>query len=109
MTVPARGLADVSPHNLQMLSFLAGSSAIPIRTPSSKVTQQLADCVFARRVFQGPPVLSDAAALGLVIVTPGDVYNHAPVDFVETDSHPHFEGDAWNHSQAAGFPLGEPL
>jgi hypothetical protein len=113
MSIPPQTLGWLSPTQFQLVSILAGGSGVPLRTPSTKFTEQIVD----RLVLHGPAsrtgdpewALHDAAALGLIILTPQGVYGHTAVNLASADQRQGMERDASNHASAAGFPLGDPL
>jgi hypothetical protein len=109
MAVPAKNLAWLGSGGLEAYSFLAGGSAVPIRAPDSRNLQPLARLIFSGGIAPSDHPVNDAAALGLVIVTPGGVCNHSPVNFIGLNEPENSETAAWTRSRVAGFPLGEPL
>jgi hypothetical protein len=113
MTNPDRTLSWLGPTEFHVISFLAGGSGTPLRTLSAEFADQAVDRLVGHHLL--PPMvapeeaLHDAAALGLVVVTPQYVYGHASVNFTALDKRLHFERDARSQARTAGFPLGEPL
>jgi len=113
MAVPAQTLSWLSPAQFHVVSILAGGSGIPLRTPSTKFTELIVDRLVGHGASDraAPPGwdLHDAAALGLVVVTPQGVYGHTSADLASADQRPQIARDAQRQARAAGFPLGEPL
>ena len=94
------GASRLNPAQLGAVSFLAGGSAIPLRTPAAEFTAQIVDRLVAPH---------DAALLGLVVVTPRCVWGRAPANFTEPDRLLRAGREALGQARTAGFPLGEPL
>jgi hypothetical protein len=109
MAVPGKRGGWIGSAGLRALSFLAGGSEVPIRAPDSRNLQPLARMIFNGGVCRADHPLNDAAALGLVIITPGAVCNHSPVDFLDRDGTMQAGGAVLTRARVAGFPLGEPL
>ena len=93
---------------LSVVSLLAGGSAVPIRAPSAELARESAYRLISRRLAAPLPSWQDAALLGVVIVTPRGVYNHAPLDFTEP-AVLRTAGEVARRAQVSGFPFGEPL
>jgi hypothetical protein len=93
---------------LAAVSILAGGSAVPIRAPSEDLARQSAYRLISRRLESPRPSWQDAALLGVLIVTPRGVYDHAPLDFTEP-AVLRTAGEVARRAQVSGFPFGEPL
>jgi hypothetical protein len=112
MAIPSKELSWLSPTEFRVVSVLAGGSGVPLRTPSTKFTDQIVDRLVGNLIERAVApkwALHDAAVLGLVILTPEGVYGHAPVNFTAPDQRLRIERDARRHARTAGFPLGDPL
>jgi len=109
MAAPVGNWGRLGSVGLQAVSFLAGGSAVPIQTPATAVVQQGAALRLANdRVADARPFWQDAAMLGVVIVTPRGIFNHAPVDFAAPGGLL-LVGEAFRLAKVSGFPFGEPL
>jgi hypothetical protein len=108
MAAPLGNWSRLGSAGLQAVSFLAGGSAVPLHAPSADLVQQGAERLARPRPQDDRPSWQDAAVLGVVIVTPHGIFDHAPVDYAAPEGL-RIVGDAFRLAKVSGFPFGDPL